>query len=329
MGKIDSIIHTEALTKIFNRKKIAVNDLYLDVPPNAIYGFMGPNGAGKTTTIKMILGLIQPSAGSIQVLGEKMKKDSAKLRRKIGYLPTNPKFPEKMSPIKYLNFVGKIFGIPKETRIPRITELIRSIDLLNLSSSEIKKFSTGETTRVGIAACLINDPKLLILDEPTLGLDPIGRASTVNLITELGKNREKNVFLSSHILGDIDRICTHVGIINEGKLIFNGTITEVKRLIRSNSVELQIDGKSDSIIQKLKIIPNVIAVDIERHFIQVGIDSRENYTKTLPHIFNVFKNDPAELISFKSGSENLENAFLKLLEDEKSNGFLRGITKNL
>ncbi len=329
MGKIESIIHTEALTKIFGRKKIAVNDLYLDVPKKSIYGFMGPNGAGKTTTIKMILGLIQPSAGIIQVFGEKMGKDSAKLRRQIGYLPTNPKFPEKMTPITYLDFVGKIFGIPKQIRIPRITELIRSTGLLPLSSSEIKKFSTGEITRVGIAATLINDPKLLIMDEPTLGLDPIGRASTVNLITELGNNRGKNVFLSSHILADIDRICTHVGIINDGKLIFNGTITEVKKLIRTNTIELQIEGKPDSIIEKLKIIPNVINVDFDRYIIRVGIDSEKNYVNTLPQIFGVFKDDPVELISFKSGSENLESAFLQLLEDEKSNGFLRAITHNL
>ena len=329
VGKIESIIHTEALTKIFSRKKIAVNDLFLDVPKNSIYGFMGPNGAGKTTTIKMILGLIKPSAGSVQVLGEKMRKDSAKLRRQIGYLPTNPKFPEKMTPITYLDFVGKIFGIPKQIRIPRITELIRSTGLLPLSSSEIKKFSTGEITRVGIAATLINDPKLLILDEPTLGLDPIGRASTVNLITELGNNRGKNIFLSSHILADIDRICTHVGIINDGKLIFTGTITEVKKLILTNTVELQIDGNPDSIMQKLKMIPNVINVDFDRYIIRVGIDSKENFADTLPQIFGVFKDDPVELISFKSGSENLESAFLKLIEDEKSNGFLRAITKNL
>lgn len=329
MGKIESIIHTEALTKIFSRKKIAVNDLYLDVPENSIYGFMGPNGAGKTTTIKMLLGLITPSAGTTRVLGERMRKDSAKLRRQIGYLPTNPKFPEKMTPISYLNFVGKIFGIPKQIRIPRITELIRSTGLLPLSSSEIKKFSTGEITRVGIAATLINDPKLLILDEPTLGLDPIGRASTVSLITELGNNRGKTVFLSSHILGDIDRICTHAGIINEGKLIFNGTITEVKKLIRTNTIELQIDGNPDNIIQKLKMISNVIDVEFDRYIIRVTINSEENYANTLPQIFSVFIDDPVELISFKSGSENLESAFLQLLEDEKSNGFLRGITKNI
>jgi ABC-2 type transport system ATP-binding protein len=326
---IESIIHTEALTKIFNQKTIAVNDLYLDMPKNSIYGFLGPNGAGKTTTIKMLLGLIHPSAGEVKIFGEPMGIGAADLRKKIGYMPTNPKFPEKMTPITYLNYIGKIFGIPKHIRIPRITELIRSMDLLSLSSSEIRKFSTGQTTRVGLASCLINNPELLIMDEPTSGLDPIGRVSTVNLITELSKEHNKSIFVSSHILADIDRICTHVGIVNDGKLIFNGTIPEVKRLIRTNTIELQIEGDPQLLFDKLKQIPNVVNVYITDHIIQVSIDSQENYLQALPQIFSLFISGPIELISFKSGSENLENAFLKLLEDEKANGFLRAVTKKL
>ncbi|WP_371806826.1 ATP-binding cassette domain-containing protein [Candidatus Lokiarchaeum ossiferum] len=308
---------------------MAVNDLNLDMPKNSIYGFLGPNGAGKTTTIKMLLGLILPSAGIVDIFGERMTLDSAHLRKRIGYIPTNPKFPEKMTPLSYLNYIGKVFGIPKQTRIPRITELIRSMDLLSLSSSEIRKFSTGEITRVGLASCLINDPELLLMDEPTSGLDPIGRASTVNLITELNKVQKKSIFVSSHILADIDRICTHVGIVNNGKLIFNGTVTEVKKLIRTNTIELQIEGDLKYLLDKFKQIPHVIDVSLTNHIVQVSIDSQEHYLQTLPQIFSIFQTDPAELISFKSGSENLENAFLKLLEDEKSNGFLRAISKKL
>ena len=324
---MEAVIKTEALTKIFNQKTIAVNDLFMEVPKNSIYGFLGPNGSGKTTTIKLILGLLHPSAGSVEVFGKPMGMDSADIRRRIGYLPTQPKFPEKMTPITYLDFIGKIFGIPKDIRIPRITELIRSVDLLSLSSSEIKKFSTGEVTRVGIAACLINNPELLIMDDPTLGLDPIGRASTVKLITELGNREGKTVFVSSHILADIDRFCTHIGIINNGKLVFNGIITEVKKLIRTNTIELQVEGEVKSFLKKLKAIPNVINVDCFKHIIKIGIDDPKNYSNALLSIFKVLSEGNLELISFNSGSENLEEAFLNLLEEEKSHGFLRAISR--
>lgn len=231
-----------------------------------------------------------------------------------------------MTPITYLDFIGKIFGLPKDVRIPRITELIRSVDLLSLSSSEIKKFSTGEITRVGIAACLINDPELLIMDEPTLGLDPIGRASTVKLITELGKDG-KTVFVSSHILADIDRFCTHIGIINNGKLVFNGTVTEVKKLVRRNTIELQVEGEVKSFLIKLKKIPNVVNVDYLKNIIKIGIDDPKNYSKAVLNIFKVLSEENLELISFNSGSEKLEDAFLNLLEEEKSRGFLRAISR--
>jgi ABC-2 type transport system ATP-binding protein len=322
-----SVIKTESLTKIFNQKTIAVNDLYMEVPKNAIFGFLGPNGSGKTTTIKLILGLLRPSAGSVYVFNTPMGMDSAALRRRIGYLPTQPIFPEKMTPITYLDFVGKIFGIPKNIRIPRITELIRSVDLLPLSSSEIRKFSTGETTRVGMAACLVNDPELLIMDEPTLGLDPVGRSSTAKLITELGSREEKTIFVSSHILADIDRFCTHIGIINNGKLVFNGTIPEVKKLIRTNTVELHVEGDAASFVAKVRGLPHVVDVDYSRHIIRVGIDDSANYTAALLTIFQKLSGEDIELISFNSGSENLEEAFLRLLEEEKSYGFLRAISR--
>lgn len=322
-----NVIKTESLTKIFNKKTIAVNDLYLEVPENSICGFLGPNGSGKTTTIKLVLGLLHPSAGSVHVFGRPMGMDSADIRRKIGYLPTQPKFPEKMTPITYLDFIGKIFRISKDVRIPRITELIRSVDLLPLSSSEMKTFSTGEITRVGIAACLMNDPELLIMDEPTLGLDPVGRASTVKLITELGLKEGKTVFVSSHILADIDRFCTHIGIINSGKLIFKGTITEVKKLIRTNTVELQVEGDAASFLAKMKAVPHVVQADQFRHTVKIGIDDPNNYCKALLSIFKVLSEEDLELISFKSGSENLEEAFLNLLEEEKSHGFLRAISR--
>jgi len=322
-----AVIQTRSLTKIFNQRTIAVNNLDLEVPKGSIFGFLGPNGSGKTTTIKLLLGLIRPSAGSVEVFGEPMGMDSAELRRRIGYLPTHPKFPDKMTPISYLDFIGRTFGIPSERRIPRITELIRAVDLLGNSSSELGTFSTGETTRVGIAVCLLNDPELLIMDEPTLGLDPIGRASTVNLISALGTQEGKTVFVSSHILADIDRFCSHIGIINHGKLVFTGRISDVKKLIRRNTLELEVDGEVGAFVAKVREVPGVINVEQGQRMITVGIDDPEDYSRVLLDIFRILHEGKLDLISFNSGSQNLEQAFLNLLEEEKSHGFLRAIGK--
>lgn len=327
MRRMEPTIRTRSLTKIFNQRTIAVNNLDLEVPHGSIFGFLGPNGSGKTTTIKLVLGLLRPSAGSVEVFGRPMGIDSSELRQRIGYLPTYPKFPEKMTPITYLDFIGRTFGLTKEARVPRISELIRSVDLLAQTSSEIRTFSTGEVTRLGIAACLINDPELLLMDEPTLGLDPIGRASTVRLITELGNREDKTVFVSSHILADIDRLCTHVGIINDGKLVFTGRITDVKKLIRRNTVELQVDGDVGPFITKVEAIPYVIDVEAVKHLIKIAIDDPKDYSRALSEIFRVLHEEDLELISVSSGSQVLEEAFLNLLEEEKAHGFLRAISR--
>ncbi len=207
------VVRTHNLTKIYNNRLIAVNGVNLTVKQGSVFGLLGPNGAGKTTTIKMLLGLQMPTAGRVEVFGETMTPNAAHLRQRIGYLPTNPKFPPNMTPITYLDFIGQLFGLPKEARKPRLASLIRAVDLLPAQSQVIKSFSTGMTTRLGIAASLINDPNLLILDEPMAGLDPAGRKYTLDLIRELG--RTKTILIASHILSDIDRVCDRVGIITE------------------------------------------------------------------------------------------------------------------
>src|SRR5580698_7670904 len=154
-----------------------------------------------------------------------------------------------MTPIRYLDFVGKLFRIEREERMNRLSALVRSVGLLNDSSREIAGFSTGIVTRLGLAAALMNDPELLILDEPTTGLDPAGRKSTLELIAELGK--EKTILVSSHILSDIDRICTHVGVMSGGKCIFSGSMKEMKKSARGNVIHLEIEGDTDNLYKTL------------------------------------------------------------------------------
>jgi ABC-type multidrug transport system ATPase subunit len=319
-----SIIETVNLTKIFGSKLIAVNNLNLRVEEGTVYGFLGPNGAGKTTTIRLLLGLIKPTAGKVKVFREEMTVNSSDLRRRIGYLPTNPRFPPKMTPITYLDFTGKLFCMNKDERTTRLSRLIRAVDLLPSASRSIKGFSTGMVTRLGLAASLMNDPDLLLLDEPTFGLDPAGRKSTLDLIEELGK--KKTIFVSSHILGDIDRICTHVGIINEGKLIFSGSIKEMKKYIQSNVLRLELDGNLDHFCEKLRSIEGIISFEKRGDFtvdISLGLDM--SMLKAIRDVTSLISESGLELISINSSTSRIEDAFLKLLEEEESHGFLRAV----
>jgi ABC-2 type transport system ATP-binding protein len=321
----DQIIEIENLTKIFDKKLIAVNNVSLNVEKGAIAGFLGQNGAGKTTTIRLLLGLLRPSAGEVRVFGEKMTCDSASLRRRIGYLPTNPKFPPKMTAIEYLDYVGKLFSLKKEERIGRLSNLIRAVGLLPSASREIKGFSTGMVTRLGIAAALMNDPELLLLDEPTSGLDPAGRKSTLELISEMGKR--KTVFVSSHILGDIDRICTHASVIDEGKVVFSGSIKEMKKKTQSGVLRLELDGDLDSFCEGLKTIGGIASFTKRGDLgVDLILDSNVSILDVLKEVVALLSNHKLELISITSSSSSIEDAFLEILKAEDSRGFLRAET---
>jgi ABC-2 type transport system ATP-binding protein len=319
MGRV---IEMDNLTKIFGEKLIAVNNVNFEVEEGAIFGFLGPNGAGKTTTIRLLLGLIRPTAGEVRVFGEKMTPGSSSLRRRIGYLPTNPRFPPTMTPIRYLDFVGKLFRIGREERMKRLATLIRSVGLLGDSSREIAGFSTGMVTRLGFAAALMNDPELLILDEPTSGLDPAGRKSTLDLIAELGK--QKTIFVSSHILSDIDRVCTDVGVIGEGKGIFSGSIKDMKKIIRSRVIRLELEGNLAKFCEALKSAQWVVGFETRGDFeVDITFGPAISMADAVREVTNLVSRLGLDLISVSSSTSSVEDAFMALLRDEESRGFLR------
>jgi ABC-2 type transport system ATP-binding protein len=315
------VIELNGLTKIFGERLIAVNNVSLSVEQGAIYGFLGPNGAGKTTTIRLLLGLLRPSAGEAKVFGERMAPGSADLRKMMGYLPTNPRFPPKMTPIAYLDFVGRLFDIDKEDRKKRLSDLVRSVGLLGDSSREIAGFSTGMLTRLGLAAALMNDPPLLILDEPTTGLDPEGRKSTLELIEELGK--EKTILVSSHILSDIERICSDVGVISGGKCIFSGSTKELKKSARANVVRLELEGDVDKFCETLKASRWVVGFQRRSGFaVDISFSQDTTMADAVRQASELVSRSGLDLISIASAS-TIEDAFVGLLRDEESRGLLR------
>ena len=223
---MSAIISIKNLSKSYGGKK-AVDGLNLEIQQGEFYGFLGPNGAGKTTTIRMITGILQGDEGEIAVDGSSVsdKKHVAKL---LGVVPESRGFYEWMTASEYLYFFANLYGVPKKNQERLITALLSEVDLLKRRNSTIGTYSRGMKQRLGLARALINDPKILILDEPTLGLDPQGQLMMQQLLKRLS-GTGVTIFLSSHLLDEVSRLCSRIGILHQGRLIAEGTVDELKQ----------------------------------------------------------------------------------------------------
>ncbi len=217
----DYLVETRGLTKKYGPRIVAVDGVSLTVRRGEVYGFLGPNGAGKTTTLRMLLGLIRPTSGTASVLG-RSPGDPEGLAR-VGALVESPAFYPYLSGRDNLRVIARYAGVPKE----RVEEVFDLIDLTDRARDKFATYSLGMKQRLGVAAALLKDPELLILDEPTNGLDPAGMADMRDLIRSLGSG-ERTVLLSSHLLGEVEQICDRVGVISHGHLIAESTVEELR-----------------------------------------------------------------------------------------------------
>ncbi|WOZ39911.1 ABC transporter ATP-binding protein [Paenibacillus polymyxa] len=216
------VIHTQQLTRRFGKREF-VKQINLQVPEKQIYGFLGPNGAGKTTTIRMLLGLIKSTSGEIEIFGKKLKDHRMEILKDVGSLVESPAYYAHLSAYRNLEIVTTMRGLPTR-KIHKVLDLVR---LSKDAYRPVKGYSLGMRQRLGIAMALIADPKLLILDEPTNGLDPSGIQEIRELIMSLPDAYGMTVLVSSHLLSEIEQIATYVGIINQGEMIFQGTMKEL------------------------------------------------------------------------------------------------------
>lgn len=219
-----NVLTIQNLKKSFGSKEVLCG-LNLSVPEHSIFGFIGKNGAGKTTTMKAILGFLKSDSGEINVMGEKVYFGQTDTNRYIGYLPDVPEFYSYMTPIEYLNLCGEVSGMNKSDIVMRSKELLELVGLGH-EHHRIKGFSRGMKQRLGIAQALLNRPKLLICDEPTSALDPAGRKEILDIL--LAVKEQTTVLFSTHILSDVERICTEAAFLNDGKIAMQGTITELR-----------------------------------------------------------------------------------------------------
>ncbi len=221
-----AIIQTDGLTRRYGRQT-AVDGLSLEIAEREIFGFLGPNGAGKTTTILMLLGLTEPTAGRVRVLGFNPAHDPLEIKRQVGYLPENVGFYDDLTGRENLRYIARLNRLPKDKAGAQIETALSTVGLNGEGDKLVGAYSRGMRQRLGIAELLLKEPRLLILDEPTLGLDPDGTNRMLDLIVSLSRERGITIMLSSHQLEQVQRICTRVGIMIKGKLVALGTIDEL------------------------------------------------------------------------------------------------------
>ena len=224
----DSAIEIRHLSKSFGETR-AVVDVTFDVCKGEVFGFMGHNGAGKTTTLRMLLGLVRPTAGSARVLGYDIVRESLAIRRVTGFLPGDYALPKDMTARRFLRYIGAMFGRSGVILERRIDELLERFDLASVADARLGTFSSGMTQKFGLAQALLDEPRILLLDEPTSGLDPIGRHDTLELMRSLTRNSGVTVLFSTHILSDIERVCERIAVLHHGRLIASGGLAELKR----------------------------------------------------------------------------------------------------
>lgn len=249
----------EHLSKSFGAHQV-IADLSFSVPEHSIFGFLGQNGAGKTTTMKMILGLLKPTAGKITICGEQVSYGQTKTNRHVGFLPDVPEFYNYMRPYEYLKLCGEITGLSKEKIKSRNEELLQLVGL-NKVNRKIGGFSRGMKQRLGIAQALLHEPRLLICDEPTSALDPIGRKEILDILLQVkGKT---TVIFSTHILSDVERICDHVAVLHSGKLALYGSLSDIREQHKREGllIDFSSSAEKEQFISSPQIAPYLTSAE--------------------------------------------------------------------
>ena len=305
-------IKVENLTKLYGVQK-AVDDISFVVKTGEILGFLGPNGAGKTTTMKAIATFLLPDNGSIYIGDNDAIKSPQEVKKHIGYLPENNPLYTEMPVIDYLRFVAALNNVPKQNIDERVLEMVKLCGLKGEKHKKIEELSKGYQQRVGLAQALIHDPDILILDEPTTGLDPNQIIEIRELIKKIG--RSKTVILSSHILAEVEATCDRIMIINKGKIVANGTTAELRNRSQGNEiliVEIEGIADRDTVYTAVAELPNVEMVDfLEDESAKLEIQSSDaKQTKKL--IFDLCVKNNWYLSQLTPVETKLEDIFREL-----------------
>ena len=307
------IIQTQELTKHYGEIK-AVDRLDLTVDEGEIFGFLGPNGAGKTTTLLMLMGLTVPSSGTATVGGYDIIENSRDVRKIAGMLPEGAGYYEDLTASQNLNYISQLNDIPRDERDNRIKDLLEAVGLAKWADTKVEKFSRGMKQRLGIAEVLIKRPKVAFFDEPTIGLDPQGTKEVRDMMIKLNKEQDLTIFLSSHLLYEIQQTCQRVGIIRGGKLVAADTMENLSNKLAGKgkmTIEFELSKISPDLIHEIENIRDVASVEQEDGKLYVHMESDKS-----AEVSRTITKHGATILMMKAKEYNLEEIFLKYYEEE-------------
>ncbi|PEF02068.1 bacitracin ABC transporter ATP-binding protein [Bacillus thuringiensis] len=299
------IVETNNLTKKYKNSSV-VSGVNLKIPEGEIYGFLGPNGAGKTTSIRMLLGLIKATEGTITIFEKDLNKNRLSILSDIGALVENPSYYAHLNAIENLEVYRVLRNIPKE----KVHDVLKTVGLQNAAKQKVKEYSLGMKQRLGLAIALLGDPRLLILDEPTNGLDPQGIHEMRELIKNLAKERGITILVSSHLLSEIDQMATYVGIISKGRLIFQDKI-EVLRQHSQNSIKFLVDKPKEA--WKIILTSGIQSV-MEKDKIVIFSTNNSSIAK----IVKALVANDISVFRIEEEKNSLEDIFLNIVKEEQN-----------
>jgi len=306
------MIKVEHLTKNFGQFK-ALDDVSFEINKSEIVGLLGPNGAGKTTTLRILTSYIFPTLGQVKYDNLDIVEDSLAIRKKIGFLPENNPLYEEMKVKEYLSYAGEMHDIAKDKLNEAVKKAIEICGLKEKQNQEISKLSKGYRQRVGLAQALIHDPEILILDEPTEGLDPNQRIEIRDLIKKIGA--QKTVILSSHVLSEVDATCNRVLIINQGKIVASGSPEELKaQSAKQTKINLKAEGPMDPMVEaikKLDGVERILNAKSEGNIVSIEIETDSTKELRKPLVQLLLDNN-WQLLEITKQEKSLEDIFVKL-----------------
>ncbi len=304
-------IRTENLTRDFEQVR-AVDQLNIEVPSGAVFGFLGPNGSGKTTTIRLLLGLLAPTQGRAEVLGQDTHTQADAIRQRSGALLEHSGLYERMSAEDNLEFYGRIWHMPASERQARIKELLTHLGLWERRKETTGNWSRGMKQKLAVARTLLHRPDLVFLDEPTAGLDPVAAAALRDDLASLSQREGATIFLTTHNLNEAEKLCDLVAVIRQGKLLAIGTPDSLRSHSGSDRLEIIASGINEQILSQLRALPEVVSVQQRNSHLNIEVKPD---TETAP-LVTLLVTAGVQVDEVRKGKASLEEVFLTLVEEE-------------